>query len=95
MDCKKAESDLPLMQAERTEDGEEPPLLLHFNAACRRAFSPRTRTTTKIGPQSGTIQTYPYTESRTAALWDDRAPVGSVVFAIRWNIGQPLGVTQP
>ena len=30
MECKKAESDQPLIQAERTEDGEEPPPLLHI-----------------------------------------------------------------
>jgi len=60
MDCNTAESDLPLTQAERTGDGEEPPPLLHFNAACGCAPSPRTRITTESrsrfkaqsGPQS-------------------------------------------
>jgi hypothetical protein len=56
MDCNTAESDLPLTQAERTEDGEEPPLLLHFNAACGCVLSPRTQITIEIGPQPGTIQ---------------------------------------
>ena len=82
-----AEPDLPLTQAERRGDGEEPPPLLHFNAACRCAFSPRTRITTEVDPQSGTISSYSYTESCTAALWDDYAPMGSAVLAIRWNIG--------
>jgi hypothetical protein len=95
MDCKTAESDLPLTQAERTGDGEEPPPLLHFNAARGCTFSPRTQITIEIGPQSGIISSYLYTEPCTAALWDDRAPVGSVALAIRWNIGQPSGVTQP
>jgi len=56
MECKTAESDLPLIQAERTEKGEEPPPLLHFNAAQGCAPSPRTQITIEIGPQSGTIQ---------------------------------------
>jgi hypothetical protein len=56
MECKTAESDLPLIQAERTEDGEEPPPLLHFNAAQGCAPSSRTQITIEIGPQSGTIQ---------------------------------------
>ena len=101
MDGKTVESDPPLTQAERTGDGEEPPPLLHFNAACGCALSPCTRINTEIGPQSGTIQSYSYTEPCTAVLWDFgtaapyyRAPAGSVVFAIRWNIGQLPGVIQ-
>jgi hypothetical protein len=95
MECKTAESDLPLIQAERTEDGEEPPPLLHFNAAWGCAPSSRTQITIEIGPQSETIQSYSYTEPRTAVLWDDRVPMGSAVPAIRWNRGQPHRVTQP
>jgi len=95
MECKTAESDLPLIQAERTEDGEEPPPLLHLNAAWGCAPSSRTQITTEIGPQSGTIQSYSYTEPRTAVLWDDRVPMGSAVLAIRWDTGRPPGVTQP
>jgi hypothetical protein len=95
MECKTAESDLPLIQAERTEEGEEPPPLLHFNAARGCAPSPRTQITIEIGPQSGTIPSYSYTEPRTAVLWDDRVPMGSAVLAIRCNTGRPPGVTQP
>ncbi len=87
MSCGTAESDLPLTQAERTGDGEEPPPLLHLNGACGCAPSPRTRITTEIGPQSGTIQPYSYTAPCTAALWNDHAPMDSAVLAIRWNIG--------
>ena len=87
MDCETAESDLPLMQAEQMGDGEEPPPLLPFNATYGCALSSRTRITTEIGPQSGTIPPYSYTESCTAARWDDHAPMDSAVPAIRWNIG--------
>jgi hypothetical protein len=143
------------MQTERTGDDEEPPPLLHLNATYGGVLSPRTRITTEIGPQSGTIQSHSYIESHCgksdtlpisflgpvilrseatnnpvprkqatcrvknetlrfaqgdigkcgfcpqciesckAALWDDRAPAGSVVFPICWNIGQPPGATQP
>ena len=62
MECKTAESDLPLIQAERTEDGEEPPQLLHFNAARGCAPSSRTQITIEIGPRSGTIPSYSYTK---------------------------------
>ena len=92
MDCKTAESDLPLTQAERMGDGEEPPPLPRFNVAYGCALSPRTRITTEIGPQSGTIQSCSYTESCTAALWDDRAPAGSVVFAITTIAAQAVQV---
>ena len=100
MNCETAESDPPLAQAERTGDGEEPPLLLHvkvrcFNAACESALSARTRITAEIGPQSGAIPSYSYIEPCTAALWDEHGPAGSTVFATRWNIGQLPGVTQP
>jgi hypothetical protein len=95
MECKTAESDLPLIQAERTEEGEEPPPLLHFNSAWGCAPSSRTQITIEIGPQSGTIPSYSYTEPRTAVLWDDRVPMGSAVLAIRWNTGRLPGVTQP
>ena len=86
MNCETAESDLPLMQAERTEDCREPQSLLNVNAAYSCALLPRTRIIIEIGPQSGIIQTCPHTESCTAALWYVRISVGSVAFAIRWNI---------
>jgi hypothetical protein len=88
MNCETAESDPPLAQAERTGDGEEPPPLLCFDAACGCALSPRTRITTEIGPQSGTIQAYSYTESHYGK--SDTLPISCLRSVILRSEAEPV-----